>query len=251
MDILKKFQVYCSTESNYIETWTFSKPEICPNDSRHLIEHEKTKQLDSKTLYTDRAPTVYIAAKSWHDTNGYYMYQGYKCHDISYGIHVHDFTVPVKRCVYGLKLNIKNENIGDEISIIINPETLIGMTTSPYSQSTTNLHVSESIVKNVIPGFYIRSPTTNNVLVTDVDQTNNTLTIETPWGEDLASGTPLYLNMYMVKDFHLDVVNIQKVGYGTMSGKVFPRGSTIRVIYKNNTEISTPKEFTFNCEYTY
>ncbi|GAF77514.1 unnamed protein product [marine sediment metagenome] len=42
MTTLNKYRIWCSTESIYVESWAEAEPSVCPNNSEHTIDADKT-----------------------------------------------------------------------------------------------------------------------------------------------------------------------------------------------------------------
>lgn len=252
MDLLKKWQVYCCSESNIQETWAFKKPEVCPNNPRHEIDESSIKAIDQKYVESSSVMHAFIQAKSWGDTHGFYMIHGFTMSDITMGTTKKSFTMATKRCMYGVRLNMKESNLGDSVSIIINPDTLVGYVTTPITAGDITIHVSQTVVDNMLPGFYIKFGLNedDHHMISEVDIANQTLTLCHAMPHDVAAYSMVYLDLHIVKDYTIDVIGIHKMGYGTFAGKVLPSGTVIQIVYKCNHPDMT-KTLTFNAEYTY
>lgn len=253
MDVMKKWQVYCFTESNVQETWRFTQPECCPNNTNHVIDHDTIKCLESKMVSNPQIQNMFISAKSWQNTNGYYMMQGYNFLITESNYSHFDLILPTKRCVYGLKMNINDSNVGDKVSIKVNPNTVCGYITSDVNIGESNIPVSSTVVQNVIPGFYVNFGTYSNVtdeaMVLNVDVENNNILLDRGITNDLTVGSLVMANVYIIKDYVIGVPGIQEVGYGTFAGKVLEQNTNIHLCYNNVTGGS--KSFSYNSEYTY
>lgn len=249
MDCLKKYRVYCTHENAHIETWKFTKPTTCPNDSRHAIDESQTIELEKKYIENENMQHVYINAKSFQNTNGYYMIEG-RTFDIPNGNNnfTSDVVLPIPQCMYGIKIMTMEEHVDDCFSIIINPDTLLGVVTAAADVGTTVVNVSSTVTSNVIPGFYI-SLSGMMYMIVAKDQDNNTVTLNSPLTTQVDPMTHVLLNVYIIKDYRIQGAGALDVGYGTMGGKLLTTGTVIRLIYKNTDCLA--KKFSINTEFTY
>lgn len=62
MATLHKYRVYCSTESDYFETWDEVEPSYCPNNNGHTIDADKTSITQTVTSNVKR---TYLDGKQW------------------------------------------------------------------------------------------------------------------------------------------------------------------------------------------
>lgn len=53
MSYIKKYRVFCNTENEYIDTWMFKKPTLCPRDTRHVIDHAETRLIEQDNTAGD------------------------------------------------------------------------------------------------------------------------------------------------------------------------------------------------------
>lgn len=85
-------------------------------------------------------------------TGGFYMCQG-KTLLASEGHADHIFRTPAR--VSSVAIHALNDNVGDSIDIVVDPETVIGILSDEAEQGSTVLHVSRDIPRHVVPGFFV------------------------------------------------------------------------------------------------
>jgi hypothetical protein len=251
MDVLKKWQVYCCTESNLQTCWRFCEPECCPNNPTHVIDHMQTVFVDKRAV-NSHVGNTYVT-KSWQDTNGYLMVQGYRLDVTAAGSNVVDFPLPTKRCVYGMRVNVTESNVGDSFTITINPGMPVGYLTSNVVAGQSNIPVSDTVLQNMVPGFFVKIGDIDDHMIqfvgSDVGPDAGMILCTPLQAISLPMYTPVLANVHIVKDFVLGCTGIHEIGYGSLAGKVMPAGTVINVSYSNVT--GGDKLFSFNNEFSY
>ena len=249
MDVLKKYRLFCNSENCFVETWKRAKPDLCPNNNRHIIDNSQTILLEQKFIELEKIQHVYISSKAIYQTNDFYMTEGIYF-DIPAGVGTSTFNyfIPVKSCVYGFKLAVTSNHVGDECSAIFNPETIVGGVTRPISIGDTTINVSETVTQYVVPGFSIVIDGEEHY-VTDTNITAGTLTVRETFTAHHNPGTYVRINPYIIKTYQMALVGMQDIGYGKMGGKMMIAGDCIRILYKNNNGVA--KRLSVNMEYTY
>lgn len=249
MDILKKYRVFCVHENAFIETWKHTKPEFCPNSSKHEIDPSQTTVIDTKFVESSgTAQQVYINSKTFHNTNGFYRAEGLNFDIPSVGIHEDTYTFPIQVCLFGMRICVGPEHKGDSVSIIMQPNMPIGFLTHGMTSDSTIISVPEIVVGNLIPGFFVVIGGEERQIVR-VDRDAHTIQILSPFATEKIVGSPITLNVYIIKDLYLNAPGNLEVGYGAFGGKVTRQNDTLRLIYNNRDQSS--KEFSINMEYMY
>jgi hypothetical protein len=250
MDCLKKYRVYCETEGQYVEVLRFSRPTRCPTNHRHVIDATKTVELERIPIDTETMG-VYITAKSYQNTNGYYMMEGHQF-DVSGGLVAattnNDLVLPIGQCVYGLRLCAHEEHIHDVFSIIINPNTVVGVLTQAADAGSAALQVSDTVTANCIPGFYVSIDGVDEYQIIAKDDTS--ITLDRPLVSAAVQWSCLLLNVYIARNYMIHETGIVKIGYGTMGGKVMPAGTVLRLVYESRNGLEK-HQVGINYEYTY
>lgn len=249
MDILKKYRVFCITENTFIETWKHIAPSCCPTDYRHEIDPAQTVELEQMFIETPNIQAVTIHSKSFRNTNGMYRAEGFQF-DIpaNSNVYVEDYVVPVQFCIFKMRLCLRDEHIGDMMSIVVQPETPMGVVTAQCPQGTTTVSVTDTVVYNAVPGFYVNIQGEERQILS-VDKTALTITVDAPFTNTVEPSTYVLANVYVFRKLCLDAVGFFDIGDAAYGGKVISNGSVIRLIYHNNSQ--TAKRFSFNMEYVY
>jgi hypothetical protein len=241
---LHKYRVLCPTENKYYESWHESLPTQCPLG--HAINPDMTTILDSVS-----ENQVYIASKTFTTTNGYYMMKGSK---ISFAANeitkIIDYSFPYPICLVGFICQTTDKQTGDNINVIISPNTLVGVTTA-QSESTNVIPVSDTVVANVVPGFNISINGTDVGEVISIDKTNKTITLLNTVNS-VSMYSTVTVNVFVVSDFYFSGAGKYTCGYGMNGTKPIPANTIIRIIYTRAPEnTSTANDIMIAYEYTY
>lgn len=247
MDILRKFKIYCATEGKFIETWKMTTPTTCPTDYRHEIDESQTQEVERKYVESANVQNVFLNSISYQNTYGYYMLEG-RQYQIPSGpqVYTEDFTLPTTQSVYGMRICGTHNHVGDKFSIILNPDTVIGVVLGNATQGSTEIITNNTVYENIIPGFYVQLGQ-NEYLVKS--KLSNGILLNTPLSEDINSMTPVILVVYIVKNYTIECEGNIKAGYGSMGSKPLPAGTVVRIKYTNNS--NEEKLFYINYEYSY
>lgn len=140
-------------------------------------------------------------------------------------------------------------DIGDSISLVINPDTPLGVLMSAAQAGDSNIHVSPTVTQNVVPGFYIKVGDEER-RVLEMDRVGCTLTLDGALKSAYDAYTTLIkLRLYIAKGYLLEYPEIMDIGYGSMGGKPLPAGTVIQLEYYNANGLG--KRLSMNFEYTY
>lgn len=251
MDVVKKYKVFCVNENKYLEVWKMTTPDCCPNNSRHVIDHDQTEFLEQKFVENDHIIHVNINSKNVRTTNGNYCGEGRSFHIASnVSVQTEDIQIPVSMCIFGMRFCIREEHFGDRVSFIGQPETIAGVILQDVdANSGTTFMVNDTVWKNVVPGYHVLIGGEERQVV-GVDSEASTITVETPFTSSHAAYSYVAVNVYVVKNFCLDTRGMAEVGYGAFGGKMLEKGNVLRMVY-HKADPATSKIFSLNVEYMY
>lgn len=246
---VSKFRVWCVTENNYQFVWSDARPTCCPTDATHTITDDLTTITDSVANNN-----VFISAKSYESTNGYYMMEGCKCEIPATASHLITKSYPFPICMFGFNFYSGPEHSGDSLDVMAANNVTVGVLAASAAISATTLVVSPTVTQNMQRGFYVTVTDGTNTdelgMCTGIDVVNNTITVATPLTHAFSPYTTyVNLSIYIVKDFWITQTAKYEIGYGTMAGKPVPTGFPLVIQYNNNNQQA--KSFAWSAEYTY
>lgn len=228
-----KYRCYCNTELAYVYTWATSEPTVCPNNNTHSIDTNSIAIVETVSTTT---------VKASEDSDGYFE-TGHIVMNIPSGapgdVTEHDVTWPMDVILWRTLITPTTDMVGDEVSVLASPETIVGVVTAPVSIGNTTLTVNSTVTDNVERGFLITlyDGVNKNVLgrCTAVDKIGGTITVQTATTNSFAPGTPVKISIYTLNGVHFIDTNTIDIGLKGMKGKMITSGLILRVYYTNNS----------------
>lgn len=220
--------------------WGEDEPTVCPMNSMHAITD--TAIIDEREEY------VYEFMEVKGITGGHFQTFTKKIPGVANSTTSNDYSWKRPISVTSINFVTTVDHEGDFVSIIIAPDTLVGVLTSPTTIGDEILNVSSTVIDNSKIGFHIK--VTDGVNVDDLGEIINmgdtTVNVENPLSHVFAAGS--YIQMSIVP---LDRVEIGPpanivIGESTIGGSDIPGNTIIRVVYEktndNNTALLTRLE---------
>lgn len=236
MTSVKKYRIYCSTDSKDEFAWGTSIPTKCPTDTGHTIGDiavvDKVESNDVKIL-EEHVPT-----------GGHFQATSFNLNSITAGPSVvTSLNVSYKIPVSGLAFSFVTEasQKGDKIDIIVGKDTIVGSLTADAKIGDTVLNVSQTVIDNIAVGFYVKlddlSTANDCGIVVDVDTNALTITIDVALTSAFTAADPTYVRMsvYTLKDYYIGTAWRYEVGNSKIGGSYLLPGVTITIEYTNNT----------------
>lgn len=160
-----------------------------------------------------------------------------------------DFSFPFKTALLDFKFTPPPNSMGDKISVIFAPNTIIGAITSDVTASDNVFNVSPTVLDNIEIGFTFKLfdgvNQDNCGLVTEIDKIAGTVTTDGSATNAFAAATPTYVQMevYAVQHVRLCCDNIVfDIGDEKIGGSPMDKDIVFRFEYQNNE--GTAKTFT-------
>jgi hypothetical protein len=233
MTSVNQYRVYCIDEAQYVYVWSTETPTLCPNN------HPNRAIDESLTTIVSTVGSKFVTAKD--PTTGYYQTKGFTF-DVPSGspgdISTFEHSWPGDILIWLTEFNFDTDNIGDLMSIMAAPNTIIGVLTQNESASTTLLHVSSTVIDNVVRGLDLvisDGVNTDSVgIIQSIDKVNYTITMDTPTVNAFNAGSYVILNFNVIQDIHPCTAGPITIGSKGLTGKVLPANTLLRLIYKNN-----------------
>ena len=245
--LINKYQIYCNTESDWIEGWSNVEPTTCYNNTSHSVNLHSVQELESVSNSQVKIieDTAFVARNvkivSVHFENvqvGETQIKSYKFEYIT--------------SMYSYKFATDDTNKGDEISIAINPQTPLGLITADITAGDTIIYAPAALFTFGWVGFniYVSDGTNFNDLgeIINIDKVNNTITVKNPAVNDFSSNdTILLMTYYNMKGMKIGPAQMYAFGEDVIGGAAVPVGTEVQFSYKNNQiipELDEPKTLT-------
>lgn len=164
------------------------------------------------------------------------------------GITSKDFSWPFNIGTKSATFIIADNMVGDEISVTIAPNTVIGNLIQNLNIGDTSIRVSPTAIKNIKYGQYIGLATGQNLgRVTSIE---DPIIVFTPASSTNANAGS-YINMCakIIPYAYFNAPGIMEIGKTVSTINRIPANVKIRIDYKNNSGIA--KKISFLLEYLY
>lgn len=167
----------------------------------------------------------------------------------SIGKSYHEVSWPFNIGLKSGTIFVNESMIGDEMSVKIAPNTIVGALISNLNVDDTSIYVSPTVIKNVKYGQYIGLPQQNKELGRVISLGSNYLTF-TP-ASDVSANAGSYVGMCakIIPYVYFNVTGKIEIGKTVTTANRIPANTKILIEYTNNT--GTAKKVSFFIEYLY
>jgi hypothetical protein len=240
-----KWQIFCTTESKYIDTFIKVGEPIpirCPNNTEHSITGiAKMVDIIESSEVSIREEVV--------PTQGYFRLEGRQMSCLKNSKSTSEVSHPYPVSVYAFYISPISDNIGDILNIYINLGT-IDTVTEQLEIGTVSFVINSIPVSNLPIGFEI---TIDSIPVGEIiskDLLTNTITLSTPITEVFEVGKLIKLRNVITKNFPIGWSKKYAFGLSKIGASHIPLGYTTTVEYTNKS-LTNDKELIFYSEYSY
>ena len=248
---LNHYKIFCNTDNKYEYIWSEEEPTICPVNNSHSVD------LNSISIVHEVGTNIVTIKEENIPTGGNYMCE---CFQIlaATGPNVNtseDYTWPFPINVLEIKIAPREENAGDDVSLCVAPQTIVGAITAPASSSATEIYVTQTVIDNMMVGYHCHLFDGVNQddcgRIVSIDKINNKITVETPTVNSFSPLSPTYVQMtvHVINSYVFGPPQVYAVGDGKIGGSYVPANTTVRVTYRNKT--AQPKTLSAQLDYLY
>jgi hypothetical protein len=253
MTTLYKWRVYCTTDAKYETVWSPTEPTTCPADP---ITHSINAALTAS--FETIAPNTVQIQEEFTNTQGIYQFQGFK--DVIPAGTPGATTVINRTWPYGITLlnggfDSSSAQIGDELSALVAPNTVIGALTVAANIGDTVLHVSSTVMTNMLMGYKVALYNGINMdelgLCVAIDTVNSTITVQTPLTHAFGTSPTSYImiSVEVVKSLYIGSSRTYDFAKKKVGGKYISANTAVRLVYINNDGVQ--KDFIYYMELMY
>jgi hypothetical protein len=247
---INKYRCLCVTESAVVYTWNDNPPTVCPNNNTHAID------LSTITIVDSVNDTDVTISQDKGLTGGNFRCETVKAIIKPNREQTFDFVWPFDMAVSALHFVTNAQHIGDTITSLISPDTVVGYITQPVNIGDCIIHTNQTVIENLRVGYL--ASLNDGVhgcplgYVTGIDAVNFTITTQKPSSVAFSADSPTYVSLDIsnIHEFEIGDPNKYDIGQSLIQGGLIPANTVIRLIYKNNSK-SDAKSFIFYFEYFY
>lgn len=165
------------------------------------------------------------------------------------GTSYHDVSWPFNIGLKSGTIYVSDSMVGDEMSVKIAPNTIIGVITSNLNIGDSSIYVSPTVIQNVKYGQYIGLPQQNKELGRVISLGSDHLTF-TP-ASDTSANAGSYIGMCakIIPYTYFNTIGKIEIGKTLTTANRIPANTKIRIEYTNNN--GTAKKVSFFIEYLY
>lgn len=160
------------------------------------------------------------------------------------------FSFPIPIGILSAYTEGRDEIKNDEGALHIGEDTTIGVTTQAISTDDTVINVQISVIENIKIGFWVSIDGDDFGRVIAIDNTNNTITVETPATKDYDSGKLVKMTAKMCPFIVFPGSGIIKLGEAKIGASHLSANTSVKIIYNRKTSGDAHK-FYLTFEYLY
>ena len=146
-------------------------------------------------------------------------------------------------------LPVSTDMVGDEVSIEVSPNTLIGAVALPVNIGDDIIYVSPTVLENIKRGYYLNLYPSGTELGRVVEVNANNIKLDKPVTSNISPGTYLSMTVKLIPYLFFSMPHVIDIGKNIPTGNRVPKNVKIRIKYKNNNGIA--KKVSFFIEYLY
>lgn len=243
---VNKWQIYCISENKWVSGWIHSNdptPTVCFKNDQHEVNTSSPQILETTQIISVKVEQEFIP------TGGHYGCQGHLMEIPANTTVINPISWPYPITTSVVNIQDTDENLGDILEGIVSPKTLVGGTTSVTLQGSNTCTVNSTVIQNSKIGFecYILNEHLGRII--GIDKNTFVITFENELQIQKNMGSLFYIELKIIRDYHLGSKQGNCLGSGNIGGKYLPANTVTNVVYKNNSNVD--KKFRFNVEYLF
>jgi hypothetical protein len=160
------------------------------------------------------------------------------------------YSYPTDRALLAAEVDVAADWVGDEVSVHVSPDTIIGTLTSESAASATVHDVSQTVIDNIALGFMVSINGESLGECVAIDTVNLTITTQNGLAASAPSSTPVKITVIMADHVPMTAVVPKTVGESKIGASHLPANTVIKVIYHNLTG-GSPRDFKMTMEALY
>jgi hypothetical protein len=245
MTTVYNYRLFCNTENSYVFSWGLEPPVACLHNTSHTIDTSSITIIntvsESTVTAVDGTPNDAIFQLSAITVD-------VPANPTSTQVVTSTVSYPFDMYIWQMSIAQIPANIGDQLTVAVAPDTVIGYVTAECMSGTKLLYVSNTVIENITRGSEIGL--TNGVnteypgRVITIDKVNGIVHMENDLTHTYAgpSGyipqTYVLVTIYPIRNITFDTAERLIIGNKGLKTRMIPANTPIRVIYYDNT-IST------------
>jgi hypothetical protein len=243
---LYKYSLRCSSENKLVYCWNEESPQVCPNNTNHLID------LNSITIIDSVIQNSVNVIQSSGTTSDNYRVESKKIIIPPNTVLKTNYTWSYPISVMTINWTTNDTHIGDIVNGYLAPNTTIGAITSNVVQGDTLIHVSDTVLLYSKIGYMINITNgLNNIImgeVLSIDTINKTLLLNTAASSNINAPAYVQLTVHNIYNIHLQP-GITNLASKHIKSSSLPANTIAQLEYNNTSNVE--KTFIFWFEFLY
>jgi hypothetical protein len=248
MTSITYWRIYCTTE----DEWTYGyrdtstgAPTECFTNCSHTINENSVQEL---SVIDHSVQTVTVQEEAT-PTGGNFRCEGKKFTIPANTITSSSISWPYNITVLETFFTGKTAQLGNELSVIVAPETTVGILRESVSSGATVLPVSLTVIQNINVGYELFIGSTNLGEIISKDDNALTVTLLSTIGTGYSANSLVKMQVVNIKNLEITNTGRYTIGRSKIGGKHLPANVPVKLVYTNNT--NTEVVFNYEIEYLY
>jgi hypothetical protein len=235
---VQKYKIYCATEAKYVEGWGSTEPTTCYNNTTHTVNLSSVQTLE--TVNNSQVKVIEDGAAIARNVK----IVSINFENVAAGeTQTKTYTFRIVTSMYSYKFATDDTNKGDEITIAIKPNTVLGLITANITAGNTVIYAPAAIFLYGWPGFNVYASDGTNLddlgEIISLDSVAGTMTVQTAAVHNFSStNTVIMMTYFNMKSMKIGPPQMYAFGEDVIGGAAVPVGTVVHFSYKNNQAIS-------------
>lgn len=235
MASVTRWRIYCLDEGE----WTYgylttgaNAPTTCFTNTAHSVNADSSQELDVISQTTVKAKIV----EELIETGGYFRCEGHKFSIPANSTAIQQVSWPYPITVLQSFYEGGPEHEGNELDVIVGPNTIVGILREAASIGDTVLHVSLTVIQNIKIGFTVKLGSTTVGSVIGINENMLCITITAPLAAAYNANTYVKTEALSISNLEFGRAPIRiSIGASKHGGKYLAPNTLVELTYKNNT----------------
>jgi hypothetical protein len=147
------------------------------------------------------------------------------------GDYENTFSYPTNRTLMSAEVDVHPDWVGDEVTLLVAPDTIIGTLTSESAAAATVHDVTQSVIDNIALGFMVNIDGEDLGECIAIDSDNLTITTQTALSASAASSSLVKISVCMADHVPMTASVAKVIGESKIGGSHLSANTVVKLIY--------------------
>ena len=242
MTTVYRYKIYCNTEATYVQGLLETEPTVCFNNSGHSINVNSIQIIEtiSQNLVSVKEDKVNIQRNTWVDD--------IPILDVAPGeTKIVSYTFPFIVSLYSFMFVPDSTNKGDNVSIIANENTTMGLIGADITAGATTLLAPIGLLTYGMVGLWLIITDGTNTddlgMILAIDKVTGIVTFQTAAVHNFSStNTLVKMTVKVMNAIRIGGPGVYRFFDDVIGGAPIPTGTVVKFKYTNNSPVETPNK---------